>query len=147
MAHEIFSLKFLLRGFAASLVGLSIYVIPANAEPAIKVLMNEAKIVRLARDADTVIVGNPEIADASVQDAKTIVLTGKGFGITNLVILDKDGAPIVDNQVFVTRSTDKTLRVYRRANVQTLSCSPYCEGAYRSPAEQQSDQAIASGSQ
>lgn len=147
MANEIFSLNYLLRGFAGALAGLFIYAAPAGAEPAIKVLMNEAKIVRLARDADTVIVGNPEIADAAVQDAKTIVLTGKGFGVTNIVILDKDGAPIVDNQVYVTRNSDRTLRVYRRSNVQTLSCSPYCEGAYKSPAEQQSDQAISSGSQ
>ena len=63
--------------------------------------MNQAKIVKLARPADTIVVGNPAIADAAVQDASTIVLTGKGFGVTNLVILDGDGNPIVDEQVTV----------------------------------------------
>lgn len=147
MAKKFLDPKKLLCALAVPFAGAFLFAAPAHADSAIRVLMNEAKIVRLAREADTVIVGNPDIADASVQDAKTIVLTGKGFGITNLVILDKDGTPIVDNQVFVARNSDKTLRVYRRANVQTLSCSPYCEGAYKSPAEQQSDQEISSGSQ
>ena len=31
------------------------------------------------------------------------------------------------------------MRIYRRANVQTMSCTPYCEGAFRSEAEQASD--------
>lgn len=147
MAKALSKSIFLSWAAGALLAGTLLAISPARAENSIEVLMNEAKIVRLAREADTVIVGNPEIADAAVQDSKTIVLTGKGFGITNLVILDKEGSPIVDNQVYVTRNTEKTLRVYRRANVQTLACAPYCEGAYKSPAEQQSDQEISSGSQ
>ena len=72
---------------------------PALAETGIEVTMNQAKIIKLSRAADTIIIGNPEIADASVQDASTVVLTGKGFGVTNLVILDDTGAPIIDEQV------------------------------------------------
>ena len=67
--------------------------------------MNQAKIVKLSRPADTIVVGNPAIADASVQDGTTIVLTGKGFGVTNLVVLDEDGNPIVDEQVTVGAQT------------------------------------------
>ena len=67
--------------------------------------MNQAKIVKLRAPADTIVIGNPEIADASVQDASTVVLTGKGFGVTNLVILDEDGSPIIDEQVTVVRQT------------------------------------------
>ena len=39
---------------------------PASANEAIQVLMNQAKIVKLARPADTIVIGNPAIADASV---------------------------------------------------------------------------------
>jgi Flp pilus assembly secretin CpaC len=113
---------------------------PANAEPGISVQMNEAKIVKLARPADTVVIGNPAIADASVQDASTIVLTAKGFGVTNLVVLDRDGNPIVDELVTVTRQTASSVRVYRRAEMQTLSCTPYCESSYKSAAERTSEQ-------
>jgi Flp pilus assembly secretin CpaC len=110
-----------------------------SAEPGIEVVMNQAKIVKLTQDAATIVVGNPEIVDATVQDSRTIVLTGKGFGITNLVILDPDGKAVVDEAVFVSRSDEKTLRVYRRSKVQTLSCTPFCEGAYKSGAEQTSE--------
>jgi len=111
----------------------------ALADAGIQVVMNQAKIVKLARPADTIIVGNPAIADASVQDASTIVLTGKGFGVTNLVVMDSDGAPIVDEQVYVTRQDASSVRIYRRADVQTLSCTPRCEGAYKTDAERQSE--------
>ena len=101
--------------------------------------MNQAKIVKLSRAADTIVVGNPAIADASVQDPTTIILTGKGFGVTNLVVLDQAGNPVVDEQVTVVRQNAASVRVYRRAEVQTLSCTPYCESSYKSDAERTSE--------
>ena len=88
--------------------------LPASAE-AIRVFVDQARVVKLARPADTIIVGNPQIADAAVQDASTVVLTGKGFGVTNLVILDRDGAAIVDEQIVVSRASANAVNVYRRA--------------------------------
>lgn len=107
--------------------------------------MNQAKILKLGQAADTIVIGNPAIADASVQDATTIVLTGKGFGMTNLVILDQQGNPLMDEEITVTRSTSKSVRIYRRSDMQTLSCTPYCEGAYKNDAERQSESEIAAG--
>ncbi|WP_336055652.1 pilus assembly protein N-terminal domain-containing protein [Nitratireductor sp. CH_MIT9313-5] len=105
----------------------------------IGVTMHQAKIVKLARAADTVIIGNPEIADATVQDANTIVLTGRGFGVTNMVVLDENGQPIVDEQIVVSRQAANSVRVFRRSDIQTLSCTPYCEGAFKTDAERQSE--------
>lgn len=110
----------------------------------IQVETNQAKIVKLARPADTVVIGNPKIADASVQDETTIVLTGKGFGITNLVVLGEDGTAIVDEQVTVSRQDKSSVRVYRRADVQTLSCTPRCESAFKGNAETSSEQEMSS---
>lgn len=126
---------------AVALAGLAcaLLAVAARADTGIQVVMNQAKIVKLARAADTIVVGNPAIADASVQDANTVVLTGKGFGVTNLVILDSDGAPIVDEQIFVTRQDARSVRIYRRAQVQTLSCTPLCESSYKSEAERTSE--------
>ena len=127
--------------FALSTAGLSS---AQGAETGIEVVMNQAKIVKLTQDAVTIVVGNPEIVDATVQDARTIVLTGKGFGVTNLVILDQDGKPVVDQSVFVSRNDEKSLRIYRQAKVQTLSCTPFCEGSYKSGAEQTSEAELSS---
>lgn len=112
---------------------------PALAEAGIAVTLNQAKIVKIARPADTIVIGNPAIADAAVQDATTIVLTGKGFGVTNMVVLDKEGSPIVDEQVIVSRHDPLSVRIYRRAQVQTLSCTPYCESSYKGDAEKTSE--------
>ena len=119
--------------------------LPAWAGSGIEVMVNQAKIVKIARAADTIVIGNPAIADASVQDATTIVLTGKGFGVTNIVILDSDGTPIVDEQVTVSRHTASSVRIYRRSSVQTLSCTPYCESSYKSDAERTSEMEMNSG--
>lgn len=128
---------------ALTAAALSLVAPPVSAASGIGVVMNEAKIVKLPRAADTVIVGNPEIADAAVQDATTLVLTAKGFGVTNLVVLDHDGNPIMDQQVTVSRQTAQSVRIYRRADVQTLSCTPYCEGSFKTGAEQASDAQVA----
>ena len=128
----------LLVSVAICLSGLTMKAASA-AELGIEVIMNQAKIVKLTKDASTIVVGNPDIVDATVQDARTIVLTGKGFGVTNIVILDPEGKAVVDEAVFVSRNDDKSLRIYRRAKVQTLSCTPFCEGAYKSGAEQTSE--------
>jgi Flp pilus assembly secretin CpaC len=133
----------LLPGLAALVSAL---IISAGAGAAgIEVTMNQAKIVKLARAADTIVIGNPAIADASVQDASTVVLTGKGFGVTNLVVLDEMGNPIIDEQVTVTRGTASTVRIYRRAQVQTLSCTPFCESSYKGEAERLSEAEMNSG--
>jgi Flp pilus assembly secretin CpaC len=126
--------------FAATAICL-----PAFAGPGIEVTLNQAKIVKLARAADTIVVGNPAIADAAVQDASTIVLTGKGFGVTNRVVLDGDGNPIIDEQVTVIRQDASSVRIYRRSQVQTMSCTPYCESSYKSDAEKASEAAMNSG--
>ncbi len=123
---------------AAALVAGAVISAPAAAS-GIEVVMNQAKIVKLGRAADTIVVGNPAIADAAVQDPSTVVLTGKGFGVTNLVILDAEGNPIIDEQVTVIRQAASTVRIYRRAAVQTMSCSPYCESSFKSDAERVSE--------
>ena len=124
---------------AMAMAGVASLSAPAQASEAIQVLMNQAKIVKLARPADTIVIGNPDIADASVQDATTIVLTGREFGVTNMVVLDADGVPIVDEQIVVSRHVANSVRIYRRADVQTLSCTPYCESSFKNAAEVRSE--------
>ena len=138
------NLSVIIRSAALALAcKLVLVTAPALAAQGIQVETNQARIVKLPEAADTVIVGNPQIADVAVQDERTIVLTGKGFGVTNLVILAKDGKAIVDEQITVSRQTTSTLRVYRRADVQTLSCTPLCEAAYTSSSEARSDAEMA----
>ena len=67
------------------------------------------------------------MVDAVIEDAKTLILTGRSFGVTNLIILDVNGDPIVDKTVLVRGHETGTVRIYRRANRETMACAPVCE--------------------
>jgi len=89
--------------------------------------MNQARVLKLDRPVAKVIVGNSEVADATVADATTIVLTGRSFGTTNLVLLDQDGNAIADERVLVSIDEGNTVRVFKQTERTVLSCTPNCE--------------------
>ncbi len=97
----------------------------AAAEP-ISVIVDRAKVLHISQPADVVIIGNPAIADATIQDSQTLIITGRSFGTTNLIVLDKEGRSIADNIVTVKPSNDQVVTIYRRDSRQTLSCTPEC---------------------
>lgn len=102
------------------------FAVAAEAAQPLLVYMNHARILKLSRPVEKVIVGNSNIADVTVADPKTIVLTGKAFGTTNLVLLDKNGGAILDKDVLVGIDEDHTVRVYRQTERSVLSCGPNC---------------------
>ncbi|WP_312406683.1 pilus assembly protein N-terminal domain-containing protein [Rhizobium sp.] len=93
----------------------------------LRVFMNQARVLKLDRPVAKVIVGNSEVADATVADATTIVLTGRSFGTTNLVLLDQDGNAIADERVLVSIDEGNTVRVFKQTERTVLSCTPNCE--------------------
>lgn len=97
----------------------------AAAEP-IQVVVDRAKVMRISRPADIVIIGNPAIADATIQDAQTLIITGRSFGSTNLIVLDADGLAIADETITVGPQNEDVVTVYRRAARETFSCTPDC---------------------
>ena len=108
----------------ATLLGAAV---SALAENPIKVDLDYARVIKLDRPISRVIIGNADIADATVSDPQTIILTGKSFGTTNLVILDNDGNAIVDERVLVSLEAHNTMQVYRQTERRILSCTPSCE--------------------
>jgi Flp pilus assembly secretin CpaC len=96
-------------------------------EPLMRVYMDHARVLRLDRPVSKVIIGNAEVADATVADAQTIVLTGRSFGTTNLVLLDADGNAIVDERILVSIDEGNTVRVFKQTERSVLSCTPNCE--------------------
>ncbi|MGI9351721.1 MAG: pilus assembly protein N-terminal domain-containing protein [Rhizobiaceae bacterium] len=99
----------------------------AGSEKSVVVIVDQAKVFRVSRPAATIIVGNPSIVDATVEDQQTLVLTGRSFGVTNLIVLDEVGDAIVDRNVVVTGSETNTVRIYRRESRSTMACAPVCE--------------------
>jgi Flp pilus assembly secretin CpaC len=97
----------------------------ASAEP-VSVVIDRAAILSVSRPASTVVVGNPAIADATMLDNMTLVITGRSFGTTNLIILDPDGKPIRDELVSVSLADNHGVTIHRRVGRQTFSCTPAC---------------------
>ncbi|MBW3097788.1 pilus assembly protein N-terminal domain-containing protein [Pseudohoeflea coraliihabitans] len=98
-----------------------------GAEDVIRVFMNHARIIKIDRNISKVIIGSSDVADVAVADSNTIVLTGKSYGTTNLVILDEQGEAIVDERILVSVDEANTLRVYKQTGRAIYSCTPYCE--------------------
>jgi len=93
----------------------------------ISVSVNMARVLRISAPAATVIVGNPGIADVTIQDAKTLVLTGKSYGQTNLIILDNVGNPIADTLVDVVQMSSSVVTVYQGLQRTSVACAPICQ--------------------
>ena len=55
------------------------------------------------------------------------------------MVLDAKGVPILEDQIVVSRDAASSVRIYRRATVQTLSCTPYCESSFKGEAERVSE--------
>lgn len=99
--------------------------LPAAAEP-IVVVLDQARVAKVPDHTTTIVVGNPLIADVSIQAGGTMVVTGKGYGVTNLIALDRAGKVLAEQLVRV-RSPNDLVVVYRGAVKESYSCSPYCE--------------------
>src|SRR5215204_3375087 len=76
----------------------------AWAAEAIELKSGFSKVLKLDRTAQTVAIGNPEVADATVNDGRTIIFTGKGLGITNVIFLDEEGREISNLTLRVSSS-------------------------------------------
>jgi Flp pilus assembly secretin CpaC len=99
----------------------------AAADGAVTVNVNMARILRINSPASTVIIGNPAIADVTIQDAQTLVLTGKNYGQTNLIILDAVGNPVADTLINVIQQEAGLVTMYMGNARSTLSCDPVCQ--------------------
>jgi Flp pilus assembly secretin CpaC len=116
---------------SAALMAIAIAV-PAAADPpmpwpeTILVFMDQARLVQLPERAASVVIGNPLIADVSIQPGGLTVITGKSYGATNFIATDKNGAVLFEKAIEVTGPRERTLVMYNGADRQTYSCTPSC---------------------
>jgi len=80
----------------------------------------------------SVIVANPQIADATVVDANTLFVTGKGYGTTQVTAVDAIGRVLFQNQIVVTGGQSGSVRVWRGAQVTEMACASSCSPSIRS---------------
>lgn len=99
----------------------------AGSTESYKVELNKTEIVRLPGAAASVIIGNPKIADVTVQSSDLLFVVGRGYGETNLIILDANGNTMMNADLQVVNSLPNTgVRLYNGKSRETYSCIPYC---------------------
>lgn len=114
------------RRFAIGIFAALSWMGAAQAEE-IQLTIDFAKIMTLEKPAGTIVIGNPGIADATVGDDRTIVLTGKAAGATNMIVLDAEGRQIANAVLRVASDVRQLTTVFYGSKRQTFSCAPRCE--------------------
>jgi hypothetical protein len=110
----------------AIVASLSLFAGRAVADT-IDVIVDQATVVKLPDKVATLVVGNPLIADVSLQPGGTMIVTGKGYGATNVMAMDRGGSILLDRMIQVEAPTEKLVTVYRGINRETWSCTPVCQ--------------------
>jgi len=92
----------------------------------IEIHLDVSRALRVPDRTATLVIGNPLIADASVETGGLLVVTGKGYGVTNLMAFDNKGALLMEHPVEVKGPADR-VTVYRGVARESYSCLPECE--------------------
>lgn len=115
---------------AAALVAAPATLIAAESKPSIRevrVDIDFARIIRLPEGARTLVLGNPLIADATLlRGDGLVVVTGKSFGSTNLLMLDAEGARVAEAILTVTPANNGLVVFRGPGRRESLSCDPDC---------------------
>jgi Flp pilus assembly secretin CpaC len=119
------------RAACFGLAVLALSALPAAAgnsaaDEILNISMDEARLVKLPNPVATIVIGNPLIADVSLQPGGIAVLTGKGYGATNFIALDSKGNALLEKTILVHGAKD-TVVVYKGIRRETYSCAPNCE--------------------
>jgi hypothetical protein len=95
------------------------------AEP-ITIESDKTQMISVAVKPGTVVVGNPSIADISI-NGNQVFVHGHGYGNTNIIILDTQGNQLANYDVTVKQSTGNSVTLFRSSSRFSMACDPICE--------------------
>jgi Pilus formation protein N terminal region len=111
---------------AAFAVALACGAAIAKAETStIRVNVDESQILQLPSAPGAIVIGNPAIADVSIQ-GQQLFIHGRSYGQTNLTILDLEGKQLANFKLVGTLVQDDLVTLFRQTNRYTLSCADNC---------------------
>jgi hypothetical protein len=99
----------------------------ARAADLLTIYVDQATITKVPDNVATLVIGNPLIADVTVQPGGLLVVTGKGFGTTNLIALDRSGAVLTERNIQVLAAQDQIVYVWKGPARESYSCTPECD--------------------
>ena len=117
---------------AALALALCAPALPSAAAPALTVAVDHVARLSVSRPAGSVIVGDPAVADVTVVDPRTVYVSGRNYGISEVVVLDEIGRTVWQGDVVVTAPTQGEVSIYRGSQVTEMACSGLCAPTLRS---------------
>ena len=99
-----------------------------NPAEAVAVNVDQAKLVKLPARVATIVVGNPLIADVSLQTGGVVVVTGKGYGATNFIAMDRAGEILVDRVIQVEGPTDQLVTSIAASSANPIAACRFASG-------------------
>jgi hypothetical protein len=99
----------------------------ALAESGLSVGLNQSRRVVLHGAAASVIVSDPHVADVAMVDAHDMILLGRGYGATDVIVLDRAGRTLLDARVSVSAPETGRVTIHRGAMAAEFACSPRCQ--------------------
>ncbi len=103
----------------------------AFAEP-LSLAIDHSSRLNVRGAAASVVVGNPQVADVTVVDSHTVFVSGRGYGETDVVVLDGAGRTVYEGEVVVGTPSSGRVSVYRGSDRTDMACAPGCEVSFRS---------------
>ncbi len=127
--HKSKNIGMLQAGLVGGMLLLSTLAIGAQQAKANDLIVryDQSQILRLPRPVSELIIGNPSIADVAIQGSDLLVITGKTFGVTNVIALDPERNVIQDQRVVVQRDEQRLVNLHKGAVRQSYTCSPNCQ--------------------
>lgn len=89
----------------------------------VAVFLDFAAVLSISGDVSTIVVGNANIADASVVATGSIAVTGKTVGTTNILLLQPDGRILSELRVQVVAQKPGTVTVRRAIQSSSYACT------------------------
>lgn len=124
--HTRIQKDFLRRAALVAVLGLCTSA-GAQAADRIEVELDNAKLLKLPAGTDTLVIGNPTIADVTIQRNQVMVVTAKSHGSTNMIALDSKGAIVSESRIVVVLpKRPEQLTLLRGSAQETYSCNPEC---------------------
>ena len=118
-----------------SLIFANIAIRTAAAGDPIRMNPGYVSVVKLDQTVGTIVIGNPDVVDATLQGKNAILLTAKkvtGSAATNLIVLNAQDAEIFNATIIVGSQSTKT-EIHSKGKAGGLHeywayrCTPTCE--------------------
>jgi len=127
---------FICGSLLLGLVVANIAVQPAAAADPIRLNPGYVSLVKLDQTVGTIVIGNPEVVDATLQGRNAILLTAKkitGSAATNLIVLNAQDAEIFNATIVVGSQGGTKTEIHSKGKAGGLHeywayrCMPTCE--------------------